>query len=341
MANISLITVDLDGTLMGSAEEFHLYPQFRETLDNFLRKNNAVWAVCTGRSLKSFQRFFSPMQMMNITPNYVILKHAFIYSLTRYGYRPHILWNLWIRYLLWTNLLHARETIDECRELIFRFSHRATVIRRAKDRIWVSFDNEQVSSAAADMLCEKVKSCSNLRMFRFVKEIDIRAVPFTKGLSVSELSRHLGLKKENVLAIGDGHNDLSMLDGSSALYTGCPANSEPEVMETVHKQGGHIARGRSLAGVIETLNAYETGAVSSDLPAGWKDPVTVENPKLIRSRQRSQHRNSIMALCMLAAVIYAVLLVFASYNLIPFVSRFIMLPYRFLLALIGKIINLL
>jgi HAD superfamily hydrolase (TIGR01484 family) len=339
MADIRFIAIDLDGTLMGSAEEFHLYSQFRETLHNFLGKNNAVWAICTGRSLKSFQRFFSPMQMMGITPNYVILKHAFIYSLTRFGYRSHILWNLWIRYLLWTHLLNARTAIDECEELVFRFTHRATLIRKAKDRIWVRFESEQVSSAAADMLSEKVKSCKNLRMFRFIKEIDIRAVPFTKGLSVSELSRHIGINRENVLAIGDGHNDLSMLDGSAALYTGCPANAAPEVMELVHKQGGHIAKGRSLAGVLEILNAYETGAISSDLPAEWKNPETSEKSRPIRSHPKSKHHNVFMNWCIFVAVTYAVLLAFANFSLIPYVSGLIMLPYRLLLSLIQKIIN--
>ena len=103
---IRLIATDLDGTLIGSANEFPLYHDFRERINEIRRRFNAVWVVCTGRSRRSFQSFFNPMSQMGLLPDYTIIHHAYIYSMTRFGYLPHVPWNIHIRLLMH---MHKRE----------------------------------------------------------------------------------------------------------------------------------------------------------------------------------------------------------------------------------------
>ena len=107
---IRLLTTDLDGTLIGGASEFPLYPTFREQLIELRRDHDTVWAICTGRSLPSFRHFFEPMRTMDIRPDFVIIRHAYIFSLTRAGYVPHILWNLRIAQLSCNGILAASPT---------------------------------------------------------------------------------------------------------------------------------------------------------------------------------------------------------------------------------------
>jgi HAD superfamily hydrolase (TIGR01484 family) len=335
MPDIRLITIDLDGTLVGGANEFHLFSTFLETMRECQTTNNAVWAVCTGRSLKSFCNVFQPMQAMGIMPSYVIIKHAYIYSLTRCGYCPHFSWNLRTKYLLWLERLNIRHASDQWESIVFRRAHRGTTVRCAKDRLWMRFKDEETATGIANMLKDEVKKYRNLRMFKFLREIDIRLVPFTKGLAVSELARHIGIGQESVLAIGDGHNDISMLDASVAQYTGCPANAQPEVMDVVHERGGHIAKGRTMEGVIEILNAYKNNTVCSDLPEGLKEPGQRENPKSNHTQHHKHQeshvlRNTFCAMC----VLYVVLLVFASFRMIPVFSGLIMAPYHWVLRLL-------
>jgi hypothetical protein len=155
-------------------------------------------------------------------------------------------------------------------------------------------------------------------------EVDVREVPYTKGLAVAELAAHLGLRRENVLAVGNGSNDISMLAGDIASHTGCPSNSEPEVMEVVHRSGGHIATGRTLAGVLEIMEATQAGSVRSDLPENWRPPEEQPNPLSSRSsRDRGRTQSAARwrrkaTWWMVPAMAYTVLAVFASFDVLPF-----------------------
>jgi hydroxymethylpyrimidine pyrophosphatase-like HAD family hydrolase len=62
-----------------------------------------------------------------------------------------------------------------------------------------------------------------------------------KGSSLTELGRFLGIPREEVLAIGDHHNDIPMLDGSAAGMVACPSNAVREVQEIVRRNNGYIS----------------------------------------------------------------------------------------------------
>lgn len=342
MPDIRLIATDLDGTLIGSINEFPLYNDYRDRIDGMRKENGLIWAACTGRTLSSFRGFFTPMRTMGLVPDFVIANHAYIYSYSQIGYMPHILWNLRIRYMAWYEQQLVRNAIEDWHETITSVSVGVTTIRRRKNRLSLRFDSEESADVAARLLEERAGPYRHLKLFRYSKEVDVRSVPFTKGLAVSELARHLGVSKEEVLTVGNGHNDISMLDGSVAGMIGCPSNSEPEVVEAVHKAGGHIARARALGGVLEIIDAYRGGQVRSDLPADWQPPSRRHNPQPKRSSSHgSRRRQRFVGLFGMAGIAYAVLLVFASFDLIPFVSGIIMAPYRLLEKFLTRVLELL
>jgi len=170
----------------------------------------------------------------------------------------------------------------------------------------------------------------HLKVFTKMREVEVRPVPFTKGLAVSELARHLACGSDKILTIGNGHNDLSMLQTSVAGFTGCPSNSEPEVLKAVHDAGGHVAKARSLAGVMETIEAYLGDTVCSDLPEGWTEPA-----QMFRPRQRKRERGGRGSLkkirwSILVVTSYVVLVVLASFEVIPY-GEVIMKPWRWVL----------
>jgi HAD superfamily hydrolase (TIGR01484 family) len=320
MAVIRMLATDLDGTLIGSVNEFPLYDDFRDKVQQLRETNGAVWVACTGRTLSSFRQLLSPMRTMEITPDYAIVRHAYIYSVGRHRwYIPHILWNLRIRYLMWANELYVRDAIYEWHDMITSVSLGVTTIRRKKDRLCMRFDTEEAAAVAVNLLEEKVKPYRHLQVFRFKTEVDVRSVPFTKGLALSELARHLEIPPSEVLAIGNGHNDISMMSDNVAKLVGCPSNSEDKVIETVHEAGGHIASKRSLGGVLEIIDAYQKGTVCSDFPEGWKDPSQGDNPISRRpSHHGRRHPGSLIRWLLILAIGGVALLVFASFDLIPF-----------------------
>jgi len=340
MPEIRLIATDLDGTLIGSINEFPLYNDYRDRIEEMRREHGLIWAACTGRTLASFGGFFAPMRTMGLVPDFVIANHAYIYSFSPLGYMPHILWNLRIRYRTWYESQLVRNAIDDWYDTISSVSVGVTTIRRRKNRLSLRFDSPESADVAANMLEEKAGPYKHLKVFRYSKEVDVRSVPFTKGLAVSELARHLEIGREEILTIGNGHNDISMLDGTVAGMMGCPANSEPEVMETVHKVGGHIAEKRALGGVLEIIEAWRSGKVKSGLPEDWQPPSMRHNPQPKRSAHGRRRKRRVLSLMGMAGIGYAILLVFASVDLIPVISPLIMAPYRLVEKLLIKLFEL-
>ncbi len=337
MADIRLIATDLDGTLIGSASDLPLYMSFKDKLNHLRARFDTKWVACTGRSMGSFQAFFFPMRTMGVMPDFVIIRHAYIYGLTKCGYVPHVIWNLRTRYLEWANELHIASAIDEWHRMITGSCLGVTTIRKKRDRLCLRFDSQESVVAVVKMLEEKMRPFKQLQVVKGPKELDIRCIPFTKGLSVKELARHLGVSFENVLAMGNGHNDISMLDGAIAGMTGCPSNSEHAVVETVHKSGGHIAKGRALAGVMEIMDAYMSGEVNNDFPEGWNSRSDLYDPSWRPSSSHSRPNPSARGFWLAIIILYTVLIVFAYFGVMPF-SGLILKPLKILLWPLKKII---
>ena len=325
--DILLFATDLDGTLIGHANEFPLYAKFREEIDAIRERMGTVWVACTGRDKVAYQHFISPMRAMGIVPDYVVLKHALIYSVRGGFLMPHILWNFHIRREIWKDKRQVRRAIDRWHRMITGSSSGVKTISKNGQRLRMRFDSAESAGVAANVLRQEVRPFHHLNVFEYRMEVDIRPVPYTKGLALAELARRLAIPPANVLAIGDGHNDLSMLTRGIAGMTGCPANAVPEVMQAVCESGGHMADNRSLAGVMEILHAHLTDQIKSKLPDGWRPPAEGENP--MPSHHHHHHpvrRQTVVNFGLGLAIACVVLLIFASFGLIPF-SDFFMRPF--------------
>ena len=157
MADVKLIVTDLDGTLIGSMNAFPAYEEFRDRLATYRAKYGTVWVACTGRSLRSFLHFFAPMETLNLAPEYVIIKHAYIYRLTRFGYRPHYAWNFFVRYHIWSSKLYMREALNQWHRMITGMSDGVSTVYHRRNRLCLRFSTEDAAEAAARMLTERAK----------------------------------------------------------------------------------------------------------------------------------------------------------------------------------------
>ncbi|MDI6774312.1 MAG: HAD family hydrolase [Verrucomicrobiota bacterium] len=334
MSEIQLIATDLDGTLIGNSREFHLFAEFRDRIAAIRLQRGCVWAICTGRTRRSFKRYFAPMLMVGLQPDYVIVRHAYICGTTSLGSFPHLLWNMRIACEQWVQRSRIRRVLDRWHRAIVRDIPDVETLARKPERLWVALAGEEHAALAADLLNKQPLSSRYLTAFRRLKEVDARCVPFTKGLALSELARRLRIPAEGILAIGNGHNDASTLDGAVSRHTGCPMNSEPEIMWIVHKNGGHIASKPSLAGVIEILDAYESGNVRSALPDSWRNPETFDPGERLELKRRPHHRSKApQSVLLVGAAVCAAPLAFAQFDLLPF-SGWIRMPFELLIAAI-------
>jgi len=337
--DIRLIATDLDGTLIGSANEFALYQDFKARLNELRRKQAVYWVACTGRTRPSFNEFFHPMRSMGLTPDFIIIRHAYIYHHSPVGYIPRVFWNLHIYHEILRLHYYGRDALQHWRGMITGAAVGVRMVDRRRDELRLQFDSEEAAVAAGHLLREKLEPFRHLRVFTYLREVDVKPVPFTKGLALAELAGHLDVPPDNILTIGNGHNDISMFDPEVSALTGCPANSEAEVMRVVHERGGHIAAGRALTGVMQILDAYRNDAVNSELPEWWVPTPEMQNPSK-RHRRHPHHRRSKKQLqqasvWLIAGIVSVTVVVFAHFGLIPF-SDTIMKPFYLLMQSIEK-----
>lgn len=66
----------------------------------------------------------------------------------------------------------------------------------------------------------------------------------------------MNIDSSKVIAIGDGDNDLGMLDQQYASHIACPSNATEMVKQQVHAQGGYQAKGEASLGVHEALSYF-------------------------------------------------------------------------------------
>ena len=326
-----MFVTDADGTVMGTRPEFEQYRVFRDRIRELRKTYGILWVVCTGRSLGGYKHIFRPMRIFGITPDYIIVNHALIFECRKWGYLPHWFWNVRILWLQWKDGLTVRRALSKIRKAVLSSNPFARVTVSNKHRICFQFDDESAAEFGADILRKAVQPYKYLQMFESPGEIIVRVIPFTKGLAVMELARHLGVINSQILVVGDGHNDISMMELEPPCFTACPANAAAEVVATVHRKHGHIASEKSLNGVMEVLKAYEQGQLNDKLPADWEE---FDVHSSTRPRPRGI-RGVMGTTILLLLVLYTTLLVVASFIHIPG-RNLILKPYFYLVESVYK-----
>ena len=320
-----MFVTDADGTVMGGHQEFEQYRAFRAKINDLRTTYRAKWVVCTGRSLGGYKRIFRAMNRFGIVPDYVIAKHAYIYERKAWGFMPHWLWNFRVLWLQWKDGLILRRAMPRLKRTVLSRNPFSKVVSSTPQRLCFRFDDEGAAKFGAEILRTEARPYKYLQVFEAQGEVEVRVIPFTKGLAVSELARHLNLSTSQILVVGDGHNDISMMEMQPPCFTACPGNAAPEVVETVHRTHGHIAFERSLGGVMEVLAAYESGAINDHYPDGW-----VGNSRIPPSRRARGARGGLGTFLLLSMVVYTTLLAVAHFFAYPG-ARLVLKPYLFLI----------
>jgi len=75
----------------------------------------------------------------------------------------------------------------------------------------------------------------------------------TKGHALQALARHFGIKREEIMAIGDGYNDLEMLE-----YAGLGV-AVANARDDIKKKAGYVTTAPNGAGVIEAIEKFVLG----------------------------------------------------------------------------------
>jgi hydroxymethylpyrimidine pyrophosphatase-like HAD family hydrolase len=89
---------------------------------------------------------------------------------------------------------------------------------------------------------------------------------FGKGRVLADLAAGLGVGREYILALGDQHNDLDMLEGRHAGHVGCPADADPEVRQTIRAARGWVAGQPGSSGTAGLIRRFTDLVMCQRLP---------------------------------------------------------------------------
>jgi hydroxymethylpyrimidine pyrophosphatase-like HAD family hydrolase len=265
MASIRLLSTDFDGTLIAIGSNGRCSPAFAAALEEH-RRRGGLWAINTGRSLhhaiEGLKFFNAPLM-----PDFLLTNEREVHRRTAGG--------LWAAHGDWNSISLRRhgELFGQALEM-FAFIER---LAQESEQITILYEEELPaglvtrSEEVMEIVAGKIqRESERLPDFSFQRNsIYLRFChrDYHKGSALGELCRLEGIEANAVFAAGDHFNDLSMLDGSYAKMTACPANAIDPVKLLVRRSKGYVASERWADGVAEALAFYENASRGRTLPA--------------------------------------------------------------------------
>jgi HAD superfamily hydrolase (TIGR01484 family) len=252
---IQLISTDFDGTLVSHAND-PVFDRDCMALIRELQREGTLWAINTGRSVslleEGLETFAFPIQ-----PDFILTSERDVFRPTAGGWEPYGDWN---------------ERCAQAHAELYQSAH--AILAEVVDfvthetRARVVYESDAAQPAGVIAISEEEMD----RVTAFIDQAKAHEPRFHyqrntiylrfchadyhKGAALAELSRLTNIRRDNIFAAGDHHNDISMLDGRYAAFPSCPANAIDPVKDAVRSAEGFVAENEFGAGVHEALRHF-------------------------------------------------------------------------------------
>lgn len=256
---IKLLSTDFDGTLINHVENPPVVPELFEVLAR-LRKRKVRWAINTGRALSHIVAGLEEFRFP-IKPDFVVTSERDIYrpAADGQGWEDYGDWNLKCAIEHGKLFAAAKPIIDAIIAFVEKETGGRVVYEDGISVGLIAASEEEMDRMSA-FIDKQREQLPDFHYQRNTVYLRFCHTDYSKGAALGELARLLGIAREEIFAMGDHFNDVSMLDGRFAGWNACPANSAEEVKEAVRNAGGYVARGICSEGVVEALCHYAGGA---------------------------------------------------------------------------------
>jgi HAD superfamily hydrolase (TIGR01484 family) len=256
---VYLVATDLDGTVI--EEDGTILPEVAEHLTS-LQHVGHVSVLATGRRFSATSEVCGLARAVPLLrPDWVMANERDLYALSAAGE--------WIntegealaiqeRALLPIARIVREQVQELCQANGLAFSpYQSPEVEQERGFLGFEFRDEASAQAATRIIENYLREQKlDLWPMRNRRAIVLRSPHVGKGVTLLRLSQRLEIPSPRVIAIGDSHNDLDMLDGRYGFCAGCPANAEECVKEAVYTHGGIVSDlpyGRGVIDVLERL----------------------------------------------------------------------------------------
>jgi HAD superfamily hydrolase (TIGR01484 family) len=258
-----VLSFDFDGTLHHPGDDPPVPAGFFEWLVRWREDRGVIWGINTGRSLPQLIDGIIE-SAFPFSPDWVVTRERDIHLANEFGRLiPHAAWN------------------KRCDKETNRLFRRARgFLRAAKQEIrertgaeWIEIPDEPAGLIARtdeemDWIATRLTEMQPPKDVGWQRNsiyLRFGHAGIHKGSALGEAAALYHLDASACFAVGDGHNDLEMLDPRHAGFIACPANAVEEVRTKVGAYGGYIAGAPHAAGVLEALTAcFDAGFPGGD-----------------------------------------------------------------------------
>ncbi len=250
---IQLLSTDFDGTLVSHASDPVFDPGCMKLIAE-LQRSGTVWAINTGRSVTLLEEGLADFAFP-VRPDFILTSERDVFRPTANGWEPFGDWN--------DRCARAHsELFDSASSLLADVVHfvdrktKGRVIYEGQEPIGLIASSEEEMNQVTQFIDQARAHAPKFNYQRNTVYLRFCHADYHKGAALEELSRLTDTPRESIFAIGDHHNDISMLDGRYAALPACPANAIEEVKNAVRAAGGYVAGKEFGPGVHEALEYF-------------------------------------------------------------------------------------
>ncbi len=247
-----VIALDLDGTLLDDGKR--IASETLDVLRDYVQQGTWI-TIATGRGFPDTHRFMLENGLGPEAgfPQSLICEERDLYWLRGSDYVEDDSWNRVLKEL-------ETSALPEIRRCTAAYGRRAPFYVNSEwaqeRRGFVELVFGTVDQAAE--FCEEASLNGSwppgFRAVRNHRGVTFRHETVGKGAVLTELLRRLDVRPEQVLAMGDSHNDLDML--VCGVRPATTANADDLIKETVRSLGGYVSRDATSLGVADALRSF-------------------------------------------------------------------------------------
>lgn len=252
---IGLIALDFDYTLIDylPGQKAHIEPEALN-LFNRLSASGIRMGIVTGRNFEGFPQTFNEVggTWGDPFPGFLIALDSYLYEKNAQGeFQADEEENKKVQQRI---LQRVQEMLPYFPDCLKRLQENEIPIRSwaigGEHGLTVETDTFLSAQKALELMEGKIPGALCARNYHL---FHITPLGEGKGASVLRYAQKLGLRPDEVLAIGDSLNDLTMLDGTLGFHSACVANADERVKAAVTRNQGMVSQFRASRGTADCI----------------------------------------------------------------------------------------
>jgi len=254
---IRLLSLDFDGTILDYVDDGPVLHAAIIGILNDLRFRGIAWLANSGRSLDEVKQIVGRSTHHGLIhlPQALLCLESMIYECLGPIVRPMQSWNDRMVEIL--RELHQRVQValePRLDEIRARFTSEIYMAE-----LYAAFnlpEAEKMPEELCNQLRNWLRDVEGIMLTRNGRWVAVHSAHAGKGNVLRAYSARAGFDFDEILAVGDDFNDLTMLDGTAAGFVGCPADAIDEVKMAVRMAGGHVAENPGPPGTAEVIRRF-------------------------------------------------------------------------------------